>query len=165
MKYHKKEKIYCLSGEDRDELWKIGKELWFDRELNNYYWFLETVEETSPDFFKVIDEDWIKIKDLGYSGQNDIREILEWIEFRYRLTYSINYYREKLIESHIVLNNTELSSFLLVSVENRDERSKYILMKKVLNSMFWLFEVKSGKVYGPDTSIFNKTFRGESEWT
>ena len=70
-----------------------------------------------------------------------------------------------LLESHIVLDHEQLSSFISITVENRDERSKFVLMKKVLGTMLGFFEMKSGKVYGPSTHIFNKMFRGETEWT
>jgi hypothetical protein len=173
MKYHDKEKIYCLSEEDRDELFREGKQLFFDSELNNYYWFLETVKETSQDFFEVQEEDWLKIIDLGYTGQNDIRDIMEWLEFEYKISYTRQHYQgtmiygrnSDLLESHIVLDHEQLSSFVLITVENRDERSKFVLMKKVLGTMLGFFEMKSGKIYGPSTSIFNKMFRGETEWT
>ena len=57
MKYHKKELIYCLSEKDRDDLFRRGEQLFFDQELNNYYWFLKTVAETEPNFFEVNEED------------------------------------------------------------------------------------------------------------
>ena len=173
MKYHSKEKIYCLSEKDRDELFHQGKQLFFDQELNNYYWFLETVKEVEPDFFNVENEDWLKVVDLGYSGENDIREIMEWMEFEYQISYTRQHYQgamisgknSDLLESYIILNHIQLTHFISISVYNIDERSKYILMKKVLNTMLYFFEMKSGKVYGPSTHIFEKMIRGETEWT
>jgi hypothetical protein len=173
MKYHKKELIYCLSEKDRDDLFQRGEQLFFDRELNNYYWFLETVAETEPNFFEVREEDWLKVVDLGYTGENDIREIMEWMEFEYGISYTRQHYQGQMItgrngdllESYIILDHTQLSSFISISVENRDERSKYVLMKNVLETMLGFFEMKSGKVYGPSTAIFTKMFRGETEWT
>jgi len=173
MKYHKKELIYCLSEKDRDDLFQRGEQLFFDRELNNYYWILETVAETEPNFFEVREEDWFKVVDLGYTGKNDIREIMEWMEFEYGISYTRQHYQGQMImgrnsdllESYIILDHIQLSSFISISVENRDERSKYVLMKNVLETMLGFFEMKSGKVYGPSTAIFNKMFRGETEWT
>ena len=170
MKYHKKEKMYCLSEKDRDDLFQRGKQLFFDQELNNYYWFLETVAETEPNFFEVREEDWLKVVDVGYTGENDIREIMEWMEFEYGISYTRQHYQGQMItgrngdllESYIILDHIQLSSFISISVENRDERSKYILMKKVLNTMLGFFEMKSGKVFGPSTHIY---IRGETEWT
>ena len=173
MKYHKKEKLYCLSEKDRDDLFRKGEKLYFDTDLNNYYYFLTTVAETDPNFFEVSEEDWLKVADLGYSGQNDIREVMEWMEFEYNISYTRQHYQgamisgrcSDLLESYIILDHTQLSSFISITVSNIDERSKYILMKKVLNTMLGFFEMKSGKVFGPSTSIFNKMFRGEAEWT
>jgi hypothetical protein len=173
MKYHKKELIYCLSEKDRDDLFRRGEQLFFDRELNNYYWFLETVAETEPNFFEVSEEDWLKVVDLRYKGPNDIREILDWMEFEYRISYTRQHYQGQMItgsnsdllESYIILDHIQLTHFISISVYNIDERSKYILMKKVLNTMLDFFEMKSGKVYGPSTHIFEKMVRGESEWT
>lgn len=173
MKYHKKEKIYCLSEEHRDDLFHKGEELYFDADLNNYYYFLTTVAETDPNFFEVQEEDWLKVADLGYSGSNDIREVMEWMEFKYGVSYTRSYYKgymisgkgSDLLVSHIILDHVELSNFISISVYNIDERSKYVLMKKVLNTMLIFFEMKSGKVYGPSTHIFSKTIRGEAEWT
>ena len=173
MYYHKKEKIYCLSEKDRDDLFREGKQLFFDQDLNNYYWVLTSVAETDPDFFKVQGESWFKVEDLGYSGPNDIREIMEWMEFEYRLSYTRHHYQgamisgrsSDLLESHIILDNVELSNFLSVSVYNIDERSKYVLMKEVLVAMLGFFEMRNGKVKGPSTAIFNKMMRGETEWT
>ena len=173
MKYHKKELIYCLSEKDRDDLFLRGEQLFFDRELNNYYRFLETVAETEPNFFEVRKEDWFKVVDLGYTGENDIREIMEWMEFEYRISYTCQHYQGQMItgrnsdllESYIILDHIQLSSFISISVVNRDERSKYILMKKVLGTMLGFFEMKGGKVYGPSTEIFNKMIRGETDWT
>jgi len=173
MKYHKKEKIYCFSTEDRNNLIEKGKELFWDRDLNNYFWWLESIEETEPNFFEVHEEDWLKVVDLGYTGENDIREIMEWMEFEYKISYTRQHYQGQmmmgrnsdLLESYIILDHTQLSNFISISVYNIDERSKYILMKKVLNTMLYFFEMKSGKVYGPSTHIFNKMIRGESEWT
>ena len=88
MKYHTKEKMYCLSEKDRDDLFRRGEQLFFDRELNNYYYFLVTVAETEPEFFEVCEEDWLKVIDLGYTGENDIREIMEWMEFEYGISYT-----------------------------------------------------------------------------
>lgn len=173
MKYHKKEKIYCLSEKDRDDLFRRDEQLFFDHELNNYYYFLVTVAETEPEFFEVCEEDWLKVIDLGYSGSNDIREIMEWMEFEYKISYTRQHYQGQMItgrngdllESYIILDHIQLSSFISISVFNIDERSKYILMKKVLNTMLGFFEMKSGKVFGPSTHIFNKMVKGESEWT
>jgi hypothetical protein len=173
MKYHKKELIYCLSEKDRDDLFQRGEQLFFDRELNNYYYFLVTVAETEPNFFEVREEDWLKVVDLGYTGENDIREIMEWMEFEYRISYTRQHYQGQMItgrngdllESYIILDHIQLSNFVSISVENRDERSKYVLMKNVLETMLGFFEMKNGKVYGPSTAIFNKMFRGETEWT
>jgi len=173
MKYHKKEKIYCLSEKDRDDLLRNGEQLFFDLELDNYYWILETVAETEPNFFEVREEDWLKVIDLGYTWENDIREIMEWMEFEYGISYTRQHYQGQMItgrngsllESNIILNHIQLSNFVSISVENRDERSKYVLMKNVLKTMLGFFEMKSGKVYGPSTEIFNKMFRGETEWT
>ena len=173
MKYHKKELIYCLSKKDRDDLFQRGKQLFFDQELNNYYYFLVTVAETEPNFFEVREEDWLKVVDLGYTGENDIREIMEWMEFEYGISYTRQHYQGQMItgrngdllESYIILDHIQLNNFVSISVENRDERSKYVLMKNVLETMLEFFEMKSGKVYGPSTHIFEKTFRGESEWT
>jgi hypothetical protein len=121
----------------------------------------------------VREEDWLKVVDLGYTGENDIREIMEWMEFEYGISYTRQHYQGQMItgrngdllESYIILDHTQLSSFISISVENRDERSKYVLMKNVLETMLGFFEMKSGKVYGPSTAIFNKMFRGETEWT
>ena len=173
MKYHKKELIYCLSEKDRDDLFRRGEQLFFDQELNNYYWFLKTVAETEPNFFEVNEEDWLKVVDLGYTGENDIREIMEWMEFEYEISYTRQHYQGQMItgrnsnflESYIILNNIQLSSFISITVSNIDERSKYILMKKVLNTMLGFFEMKSGKIFGPSTHIFNKMVKGEAEWT
>lgn len=173
MKYHKKEKMYCLSEEDILELRAQRTELFFDKDLNNYYWFLETVEETEPNFFEVPEEDWLKVVDLRYSGPNDIREILDWMEFEYKISYTRQHYQGQMIsgrngdllESYIILDHIQLSHFISISVYSIDERSKYILMKKVLNTMLGFFEMKRGKVYGPSTTIFEKMVRGESEWT
>ena len=173
MKYHKKELIYCLSKKDRDDLFQRGEQLFFDQELNNYYYFLVTVAETEPNFFEVREEDWLKVVDLGYTGENDIREIMEWMEFEYGISYTRQHYQGQMItgrngdllESYIILDHIQLNNFVSISVENRDERSKYVLMKNVLETMLGFFEMKSGKVYGPSTHIFEKTFRGESEWT
>jgi hypothetical protein len=173
MKYHKKEKIYCLSEKDRYDLSRKGEELYFDRNLDNYYWFLETVEETEPNFFEVVEEDWLKAADLGYSGPNDVREILDWMEFEYKISYTRQHYQGQMItgsnsdllESYIILDHIQLTNFISISVHNIDERSKYVLMKRVLNIMLGFFEMKNGKVMGPSTYIFNKTARGESEWT
>lgn len=173
MKYHKIEKIYCLSEVDRDDLFRKGEELFFDEDLNNYYYFLTTVAETDPDFFEVPEEDWLKVADLGYSGPNDIREVMDWIEFEYNISYTRQHYQgsmisgknSDLLESYIILDHIQLSSFISISVYNIDERSKYVLMKKVLNIMLGFFEMRSGKVFGPSTTIFNKMFRGEAEWT
>lgn len=173
MKYHKKEKIYCLSEIDRYDLSRRGEQLFFDRELNNYYYFLVTVAETEPNFFEVPEEDWLKVVNLRYKGPNDIREILDWMEFEYGISYTRQHYQGQMItgrngdllESHIILDHIQLSSFISITVSNIDERSKYILMKKVLNTMLDFFEIsKSGKVYGPSTHIFEKMVRGESEW-
>ena len=173
MKYHKKEKIYCLSEKDRDDLYERGELLYFDRDLNNYYYFLTSVAETNPNFFEIGEEIWLKLGDLGYSGHNDIREIMEWMEFEYGLSYTRHHYQgamvtgknSDLLESHIILNHVELSTFISVTVYNIDERSKYILMKNVLETMLGFFEMINGKVKGPSTAIFNKMFRGETEWT
>ena len=173
MKYHKKEKIYCLSEVDRDDLFWKGEELYFDTDLNNYYYFLTTVAETDPNFFEVPEEDWLKVADLGYSGPNDIREVMEWMEFEYNISYTRQHYQgtmisgrcSDLLESYIILDHIQLSSFISITVSNIDECSKYVLMKRVLNTMLRFFEMKSGKVFGPSTSIFNKMFRGEAEWT
>ena len=173
MKYHKKELIYCLSEKDRDDLFRRGEQLFFDQELNNYYWFLETVAETEPNFFEVREEDWLKVVDLRYNGPNDIREILDWMEFEYKISYTRQHYQGQMItgsnsdflESYIILDHIQLTHFISISVYNIDERSKYILMKKVLNTILDFFEMKSGKVYGPSTHIFEKMVRGESEWT
>lgn len=173
MKYHKKELIYCLSKKDRDDLFQRGEQLFFDQELNNYYYFLVTVAETEPNFFEVREEDWLKVVDLGYTGENDIREIMEWMEFEYGISYTRQHYQGQMItgrngdllESYIILDHIQLNNFVSISVENRDERSKYVLMKNVLETMLGFFEMKSGKVYGPSIAIFNKMFRGESEWT
>ena len=173
MKYHKKELIYCLSDKDRDDLFQRGEQLFFDRELNNYYWILESVAETEPNFFEVCEEDWLKVVDLRYKGPNDIREILDWMEFEYKISYTRQHYQGQMItgssgdllESYIILDHIQLTHFISISVYNIDERSKYILMKKVLNTMLDFFEMKSGKVYGPSTAIFNKMLRGETEWT
>ena len=97
MKYHKKELINCLSDKDRDDLFRRGEQLFFDRELNNYYRFLETVAETEPNFFEVRKEDWFKVVDLGYTGENDIREIMEWMEFEYRISYTRQHYQGQMI--------------------------------------------------------------------
>ena len=142
MKYHKKEKIYCLSEKDRDDLFRKGEQLFFDRELNNYYWFLETVAETEPNFFEVNEENWLKVVDLGYIGENDIRKIMEWMEFEYGISYTRQHYQGQMItgrngdllESYIILDHIQLTHFISISVYNIDERSKYILMKKVLNT-------------------------------
>ena len=173
MKYHKKEKIYCFSMEDRENLIRKGKELFWDHDLNNYFWWLESVEETESNFFEVNEEDWLKVVDLGYIGENDIREIMEWMEFEYKISYTRQHYQGAmvfgkcgdLLESYIILDHTQLSSFISITVFNIDERSKYILMKKVLNTMLGFFEMKSGKVFGPSTAIFNKMSKGEAEWT
>ena len=174
MRYHKKEKIYCFSMEDREDLIRKGKELFWDQDLNNYFWWLESVEETEPNFFEVNEEeDWLKVVDLGYTGENDIREIMEWMEFEYKISYTRQHYQgamiagsnSDLLESYIILDHIQLSHFISISVCNIDERSKYILMKKVLNTMLDFFELKSGKVYGPSTHIFEKMVRGETEWT
>ena len=173
MKYHKKEKIYCLSEKDRDDLFIRGEMLYFDRDLNNYYYFLTSVAETDPNFFEIGEEIWLKVGDLGYSGSNDIREIMEWMEFEYGLSYTRHHYQgamvkgknSDILESHIILNHVELSTFISVTVYNIDERSKYVLMKEVLETMLGFFEMINGKVKGPSTAIFNKMARGETEWT
>jgi hypothetical protein len=173
MKYHKKEKIYCLSEVDRDDLFRKGEELFFDKDLNNYYYFLTTVTETDHDFFEVPEEDWLKVADLGYSGPNDIREVMDWMEFEYNISYTRQHYQgvmitgknSDLLESYIILDHIQLTNFISISVYNIDERSKYVLMKRVLNTMLGFFEMKSGKVFGPNTSIFEKMVRGEAEWT
>ena len=173
MKYHKKEKIYCLSEVDRDDLFRKGEELFFDKDLNNYYYFLTTVAETDPNFFEVPEEDWLKVADLGYSGPNDIREVMDWMEFEYNISYTRQHYQgvmitgknSDLLESYIILDHIQLTNFISISVYNVDERSKYVLMKRVLNTMLAFFEMKGGKVEGPSTHIFEKMIRGESEWT
>lgn len=173
MKYHKKELVYCLSEKDRNDLFRRGEQLFFDRELNNHYYFLETVAETKPTFFEVKEETWLKVVDLGYIGENDIRKIIDWMEFEYDLSYTRQHYQgamitgrnRDLLESYIILDRVQLSNFISISVENRDERSKYVLMKEVLETMLCFFEVKEGKVYGPSTHLFEKNLRGESEWT
>ena len=165
--------MYCLSEKDRDDLFRRGEQLFFDRDLNNYFWWLESVAETEPNFFEVNEEDWLKVVDLGYIGENNIREIMEWMEFEYKISYTRQHYQGQMItgsnsdllESYIILDHIQLTHFISISVYNIDERSKYILMKKVLNTMLDFFEMKSGKVYGPSTHIFEKMIRGESEWT
>ena len=173
MKYHKKEKIYCLSEVDRDDLFRKGEKLYFDTDLNNHYYILTTVAETDPNFFEVPEEDWLKVVDLGYSGPNDIREVMDWMEFEYNISYTRQHYQgamitgksSDLLESYIILDHIQLTTFISISVYNIDERSKYVLMKRVLNTMLGFFEMKSGKVFGPSTHIFEKMVRGEAEWT
>ena len=95
------------------------------------------------------------------------------MEFEYEISYTRQHYQGQMItgrngnflESYIILNNIQLSSFISITVSNIDERSKYILMKKVLNTMLGFFEMKSGKIFGPSTHIFNKMIKGETEWT
>lgn len=173
MKYHKKEKIYCLSEKDQDDLLRSGKNLWFDAELNNYYWILETVSETEPNFFEVKEEDWLKVVDLGYTGENDVREILDWFEFEYHISYTRSFYEgsmisgfpNDLLEAKIIIDRSLLFSFLSINVKNKDERSKYVLMKRVVESILLFFEMKGGKVYGPSAHIFEKQLKGNAEWT
>ena len=98
---------------------------------------------------------------------------MEWIEFEYEISYTRQHYQGpmitgrncNLLESYIILNHIQLSSFISITVSNIDERSKYILMKKVLNTMLGFFEMKSGKIFGPSTHIFSKMLKGEAEWT
>jgi hypothetical protein len=40
MKYHKKEKMYCLSEKDRDDLFRKGEELYYDSDLNWKFYVL-----------------------------------------------------------------------------------------------------------------------------
>jgi len=175
MKYHIRERIYCLSKEDMNELlFNSDKSLYFDPEVNNYFWILESIKETDSDFFMISEEEiWLKVVDLGYTGPNDIREIIDWMEFEYNISYTRHHYQGcmisggngDLLESYIILDHVELSKFISISVRNQDERSKYILMKEVLKTMLEFFEMKDGKVVGPSTSIFTKTLKEETEWT
>lgn len=174
MKYHTRERIYCLSEEDKNDLIiNSDKPLYYDSEVNNYFWILVSVKETDPDFFMISEEIWLKVVDLGYIGPNDIREIIDWMEFEYNISYTRHHYQGcmisggngDLLESHIILDHVELSRFMSVIVRNQDERSKYILMKEVLKTMLNFFEMKDGKVVGPSTYIFTKILEGETEWT
>ena len=157
MKYHKKQKIYQLSEEDI----RPGEVYYYDSENNMNYWILETVEETKPDFFEVKKEDFDFCQTLGYIGENDVRSILEFLEFQYKIKYNYGHYRgymitgnnSNLLEAKIVINDQELTSFLSITVYNLDERSKYILMKEVLSSMILFFKV-GDEIYGPSPDIF-----------
>lgn len=163
MKYHLREKLYCLSEEDSISLRKRGVELVYDYDVSNYYYFLETIKETDPDFFELGKEVWDKIVSLGYSGINDIREIKEWLEFKYKLSYSINSYQRSSLEAHFILDGLELESFILISVNYLDERSKYVLMKEVIRSMTYLFKIADdGTISGPSTHIFMENMKGEN---
>ena len=157
MKYHKKQKIYQLSEEDI----RPGEVYYYDSENNMNYWILETVEETKPDFFEVKKEDFDFCQTLGYIGENDVRSILEFLEYQYKIRYNSGHYRgymitgnnSNLLEAKIVINDQELTSFLSITVYNLDERSKYILMKEVLSSMILFFKV-GDEIYGPAPEIF-----------
>ena len=163
MKYHKREKIYCLSNEDRVYHFELGDKMIWDCEANEYFYFLYEEKETSLDFFKIEKPEILyKLELLGYKGNNDIREIHEWLLYTYRLTYSVNYSRNY-IESHLVIDGLEAAQFLSVSVENRDERSIYYLQKKILESMMFLFRVNkvTGEIRGPSTAIFREFMEEE----
>lgn len=157
MKYHKKNRVYKLSEEEdrRDKVY------YYDPEAENYYWILETIEETKPDFFEVKESDFEFCRVLGYIGVNDIIEILDFLEFHYRITYNSGFYdgimitgkNSDLLEAKIVINGRELTNFLSISVYNLDERSKYVLMKEVLSSMILFFKVED-EIYGPSPEIF-----------
>ena len=162
MKYHKREKIYCLSEEDYIHLIMDNKELQYDSELKNYFWFLETVEETGPNFFKITKEDLLKTYKLGYTGKNDVRDIIDWFEFEYSLSYSVNHKR-RYLEAFIVIDGLEYSNLLSIQIAAVDERSKYDLMKLIVNEFLLLFNIENEKILGPSFNIFEKRIKGKLE--
>ena len=165
MLYHEKEKIYCLSDEDVAILVKNGERLLYDQDVENYYWIKETVKQTKPDFFEIKDEDVkTKLAFLGYNGENDVRDILDWFNFSWKFGYTSGIYEgmmitgknSDLLEAKLIIDGVCLSNFLSIEVYNIDERSKYVLMKDVVRSMVLFFDYSGDKPKGPSTHYFQK---------
>ena len=64
-----------MSEVDRDDLFRKGEELFFDKDLNNYYYFLTTVAETDPNFFEVPEEQTKTVLNVLHGTDFDGRKV------------------------------------------------------------------------------------------